>query len=428
MSSARPRGSVIVSLMIMAVVAWTHAASMETALAAEGDLDQTFDGDGIRPVDGYRRAVAVRNSGKIVAVGVADGDGGVPGSFDGEFVVERYLADGSPDPTFDGDGRAATDLCEGCASEDHIDESALDLAFQNDGKIVVVGHGDLPSRGIGAPAILRYNADGSLDSAFGESGIVRGRPLPLGTASAIALQANGRILIAGGQGLMRLRTDGSPDTSFDEDGVLQLPKAVNVVADVALQDDGRIVVVGKGHTETDSSTNFAVLRYRTGGQPDRSFGHGGRIFTDFASSRYPNPVDRAEAIDFRPNGSIVVAGSTTDHPLRGQTRFALARYLRDGSLDTTFNGDGRVRTSFGPRRVDQAFGVAVQDDGRIVAAGWNTKDTDLDVARYTADGDLDERFGDSGRVTLAGESAVDVAIQTDGKLVTAGGILARFEN
>lgn len=148
------------------------------------------------------------------------------------------------------------------------------------------------------------------------------------------------------------------------------------------------------------------------GDLDPSFGSGGRVLTNFTSD-----FDLAAAVAIQPDGKIVAAGS-----IEFENRFALARYEPDGTLDTSFDGDGKVITSFTSDH-DSAQDVAIQEDGKIVAAG-TAGGAGFALARYEDDGALDLSFGESGKVVtkLTGGFviALAVAIQPDGKIVAAG--------
>jgi uncharacterized delta-60 repeat protein len=208
-----------------------------------------------------------------------------------------------------------------------------------------------------------------------------------------------------------LAAAGSLDTSFGVGGKATTDFGGTDEADgVAVQPDGRIVAAGiAGFYE---GGNFALARYDRDGSLDTSFG-GGKVTTDFGSAS-----DFAFDVAIQPNGSIV-AGGAVGYSTAGAD-FALARYERDGSIDPSFGVGGKVTTDFGS--FDYAFAPAIQPDGRIVAAGAGSED--FAVARYNRDGSLDTSFGIGGKVTTdfgsADDFAFDVAVQPDGSIVAAG--------
>jgi len=143
---------------------------------------------------------------------------------------------------------------------------------------------------------------------------------------------------------------------------------------------------------------------------DAGFGNGGLVVTSFGGT------DVASAVVIQPDGKLVVAGRTI---IAGNTTFALARYNPNGSLDPAFGAGGLVTTDFGS--TDQAFAIALQGDGKIVTAG--RRGSDVIVARHNADGSLDSLFGSNGRVITnfgATEQALALVVQPDGKIVVAG--------
>src|SRR5262249_17951851 len=149
-------------------------------------------------------------------------------------------------------------------------------------------------------------------------------------------------------------------------------------------------VVGEAYSGS-APADFALARYTTGGSLDTTFGSGGTITTDFAG----NP-DQASAVALQRDGKIVVVGETNAFRGLGVEDFALARYNTRGSLDTSFGSAGKVTTDFagGP---DRAFGLAIQSDGKIVAAGY--AGFRFALVRYSTDGSLDAGFGIGGKVT-----------------------------
>jgi uncharacterized delta-60 repeat protein len=385
----------------------------ERALMA-GDLDITFDVDGkvttaVGDFDDTATSVAIQSDGKILVAGYSSR---VRNELD--FVLTRYNSNGSLDTTFDGDGKVTTDF--GGYSY------AYSIAIQSDGKIVVAGSAYNGSN-IDF-ALVRYNADGSLDTTFGIGGKVT---TPIGTSSdlgySVTIQPDGNIVVAGQSwngsnydfALTRYNSNGNLDITFDGDG--KVTTAVGSSDDeargVAIQSDGKIVVAG--YTYNGSNYDFALTRYNSDGSLDTTFDGDGKVTTAVG-----NFDDAARGVAIQSDGKIVVAGYS------GNVRwdFALTRYNSNGSLDTTFDGDGKVTTAVGSFD-DVASSVAIQSDGKIVVAGSSSDDSNVDFAltRYNSNGSLDTTFDGDGKVTTdfgAQDSAYSVAIQSDGKIVVAG--------
>ena len=389
------------------------------AAAPPGDLDPTFDGDGKVTTDfagsaDQANAVTIQGDGKIVTAGEAI----VSGTLD--FALARYNSDGSLDTTFDGDGKVTTDIASGSGDQ------AFSVAIQGDGKIVAAGSA---VSGSYLFALARYNTDGSLDTTFsGDGKLTTDIAAGNDQARAVVIQGDGKIVAAGfglhfgstigtaDVAVVRYNTDGSLDPTFDGDGIV----TTNFPSDnadqafaVAIQGDGRIVVAGI--TCCAQSVDFALARYNADGSLDTTFDGDGLVTTHIVFN------DQAFAVAIQGDGRIVAAG----HAASGSTfDFGLARYNADGSLDTTFDADGKVTTDFAGSH-DEALGVAIQGNGKIVAAGFaGIFPGDFALARYNADGSLDTTFSGDGKVTtdFAGgdDRAHAVPIQRDGKIVAAG--------
>ena len=368
----------LIAIVLMAVV-------VATVLAAAGDLDTTFDGDGIVTTDfgsdDGAVDVAIQADGKIVAAG----------SSGGKFALARYNSDGSLDTTFGTGGLVTTAFAS--------DSGGGAVAIQSDGKIV---HAGIKFAGVDNFALARYNIDGSLDTTFGTGGLVTTN-MGFAAAHDVAIQADGKIVAVGTDdvrfALARYNSDGSLDTTFDGDGkVFTAMGTVGVAAfGLAIQSDGKILAAG------DSDGNFALARYNSDGSLDTTFDGDGLVTTAFASD------SGGGAVAIQSDGKIVHAGIK----FAGVDNFALARYNIDGSLDTTFGTGGLVTTEMGS---EPAHNVAIQADGKIVALGGS-----FALARYNSDGSLDTTFGTGGKVfTAMGTEAFGLAIQSDGKIVTAG--------
>ena len=380
---------------------------------ADGSLDTTFSGDGLVSTDfaggtdqGY--ALALQGDGKLFVSGYATTSNGM------DFAAARYTADGSLDATFDTDGKALVDF-------NAEFEYGLSAALQADGKLLVAG---LIGFDIRAGAVARFNPDGSLDSDFSGDGKVLTQVAGSeDIAYAIALQPDGKLVVAGytdSEGwdfsLARFNPDGSLDETFSGDGLVitQVSSGDAVIKDVVIQADGKIVVAGEA--EGVITSDFALARYNADGSLDTSFDGDGWLTTDIAFGE-----DYASAMLLQPDGKIVVAG----YSYNSGYNFALARYNPNGSLDTTFDGDGKLTTDFSAG-TDYASDVALQADGKIVLSGSSsaTGNTDFALARYNSNGSLDTTFSGDGKLVTdfnAGyDSASAVAIQVDGKIIVAG--------
>jgi uncharacterized delta-60 repeat protein len=380
-----------------------------------GTLDASF-GDGGKVTTGFggwnncASAVAIQSDGKIVAAGYAEV---------GDFVLARYNRDGTLDTSFGNGGKVTTDFGS-------MNDQAYAVAIQSDGKIVATGYAQIA--GQWDFALARYNSDGTLDDGFGNGGkVTTSFGDGGGIAFAMAIQNGGKIVAAGitwSQGnwedfaLARYNSDGTLDASFGDSGLIttRFGDKNDYAYSVAMQSDGKIVAAGYAWSGTDD--DFALARYNSDGTLDASFGNGGQVTTGLASSD-----DHAYAVAIQGNGKIVAAGGAG----RGSNweDFALTRYNDAGSLDVTFGNDGMITTNFG-RRNDEARAVALQGDGKIVAAGqaWSNDWAGFALARYNSDGALDASFGNGGQVTTDFGSGYNytyaVAIQSDGKIVAAG--------
>jgi uncharacterized delta-60 repeat protein len=398
---------------------WLALASFaQPAWAAPGDLDPSFGGDGkvttnFSPGLDEGTDVAIQADGKIVVAGGAAG----------RFAVARYEMDGSLDDSFSGNGKARTNFAGGA-------DRALSVAIQPNGKIVVAG-----IHGIGANAtfaLVRYTPDGNLDPSFSGNGKAKTNFTPsIDFANGVAIQPDGKIVAAGLAGgvplahtgsfaLARYRPNGSLDGTFGGDGKVRtnFTDDLDVAFGVALQANGKIVTAGSAGGINPA---FALARHRPNGTLDDSFGGDGKVRTNFSPF---GAQDHANDLAIQADGRIVAVGLAREPDFA----FALARYHRNGSLDTSFGGDGKVRTNFGSPDFDQANDVAIQADGRIVAVGSADGDSPprgtFALVRYEADGSLDDSFGDGGKLTTNFSDGFDgasgVALHDDGRIVAAG--------
>jgi len=431
----KPKNALPAALAVLLVPTLLYAQSQS------GTLDASFGTGGIVTTDFAGAGdgagpIAVQPDGKLVAAGVATINGQV------DFALARYNSDGTLDTNFGTAGRVTTDFggrYEGVSS----------IALQSDGKIVVAG-GSV----IGLYdnfALARYNSDGTLDTSFGTGGkVITDFGEVSSQAYSVAVQPDGKTVAAGyanidGEedfALVRYNADGALDSTFGAGGKvitdfghLEQGFSYAFAFSLAVQPDGKIVVAGQAYI--DAGYDVALARYESDGTLDASFGTGGKMITDFGGRN-----DLATSVAVLPDGNIVVAGQA--NVVRGYG-FALARYNSNGTLDDSFGARGIVTTDFG--LLDQGFSVAyaaslaVQPDGRIVAAGraYINGGFHSGLARYNSDGTLDASFGTGGRVTADFQGPDDydqftsVVVQPDAKIVVAvAGLgdftLVRFNN
>jgi uncharacterized delta-60 repeat protein len=380
-----------------------------------GTLDSTFNGNGIVTTSFGPGADEAFGStliagGRLLVVGST-----VVSSGNTDFALARYnLSDGSPDTTFNGGGKMTQDI---------FDRTALvkGLAVQADGKIVAAGSADDGSND--RFVMARFNLDGTLDRSFGFFGKVIS---PLGTnyssANAVVIQPDGKIVAAGNSGsdfaVARFTTNGVLDPSFNGSGFVTttMAQSGNTANAIALQSDGKIVVAGLGFN--GANDDFAIARYNTNGTLDTSFDGDGKVITAIDTGE-----DVATGVKIQADGKIVAAGYAI---VGGAVDFAATRYATNGALDTSFGSFGRVATVLGS---GGAIGTAmdIQPDEKILVAGYTSTGSDLNLglARYATNGLLDPSFNGTGKVITAIGLGTDfgmaLALQTDGKIIVAGG-------
>ena len=354
-------------------------------------------------------AVIREPDGSLVAAGFSE-DG---------FALVRYGADGSLDTSFGHGGTVTTDT-------DHVEGGGAGAVVrQPDGKLVAAG------ANFYGLALVRYNPNGSLDRSFGHDGkatVAVG--IDGGTAGALVLQPDGKLVAAGEASLkllsprnfalVRCNPHGTVDTSFGRRGRITTafdPDRDATALALIRQPDGKLVAAGG--LSHGSFGAFALVRYDPDGKLDTSFGRLGKTTTALGSG-----YAEARALLLQRDGKLVAVG-VAHRRSRSRANFALVRYNPDGSLDTSFGQGGKVQTAIGPGDAI-ANALALQPDGRLIAAGNSLEDTRsaFTLARYNPNGTLDTSFGHGGTVTTAigrGRSyATALLLQPDGKPVAVG--------
>ena len=418
------RGSIIVSTMILGA---------GLALAAPGNLDSGFGDDGLVRLqigelgaDGF--AVLQQTDGKLVLVGTGNADG----DFDHDFLAVRLNANGVPDSTFSADGIASADLAGG-------EDWAFAAVQQPDGKLVLAGYAFSGNQSFDV-ALARLNADGTLDTTFGDSGWAT---LNLGgddeAATGLILQSGGNLVIAGFSNasgsyrtvFARITPDGLLDPTFGTGGTTWIDfgdGSVNWANDLVEQPDGKLVAGGAVYGP-GLRFDMGIVRITANGVPDASFDGDGLLFVDFDGLG-----EQARSIAIQPDGAIVAAGYAV--PVSDSYfKLALLRVNGDGSLDGTFGTGGKSVIDLGTQA--DLNSIVVQADGKLAATGslltpYFYPDTIL--ARFEANGALDTTYANDG-IAIAdfgeGENipwsiGLDMIQQADGKFVAAASVPGNF--
>ena len=387
-----------------------------SANGAPADLDVTFNGTGVATLEigsgnAFGRTVATQQDGKILVGGYSSNGS----NFD--FTVIRFNQDGSLDNTFGTNGIVVTPVGTG-------DEYGLCIAIQADGKILLAGYsGNSGNEDI---ALVRYNVNGTLDTSFDSDGKVL-TPIGAGTDAAwsLTIQQDGKILLGGWSNdgsqdnfaLVRYNTDGSLDANFDGDGKVVTPvgRGGSSGRGVAVQSDGKIVLAGIA--SNGGNADFAVVRYNNNGSLDTGFANNGKAITAVGNS-----TDYAYSVAIQADGKIVVAGYSYSG---SNADFAIVRYNPNGTIDTGFDGDGKVIASIGSGN-DYALKVAVQTDGKLVVVGSAAigSSSDIAVVRLNPDGSFDSTFSDDGKLTTlvspTSDASWDVVVEPNGRILVAG--------
>ena len=340
------------------------------------------------------------------------------------FLSRTVLASFGLDSTFGTNGNVVTSFGN--------EAIAQSIALQSDGKSVVVGYANNGS--YDNWATVRYNTDGSLDTSFGVNGkVVQDFGYP-NRINAVALQQDGKIVVAGTHGgvatlwtVGRYNPNGSIDTTFGTNGLAAYPSIplnggfLNLLG-MTIQPDGKIVTVGYNGAATLNGSDITVVRHNPDGTLDNTFGTNG-----VTRVRYDGSInDLSHDVKIQSDGKIVVFG---DYAYGGNNQPFLTRFNTDGTLDTSFGTNGYVVETLG------VFGgaghMAIQSNDKIVITGtyftnaFTQQPIRLYVIRYNADGSLDTTFGSGGYDLNPFNSdnalGIDIVVQSDGKIVIGGG-------
>jgi uncharacterized delta-60 repeat protein len=403
--AATKRTRALAALALPAAVGAVLALASPALATGPGSLDTSFAGSGYTTVAvgtlAAAAAVVVQPNGDIVTAGEA--------AIAGQNVIlsTRMTPYGALDPTF-GVGGIVTVAINGSAGVD----SGAGLALQPDGKIVLAGDGISGSTGSLQFAAVRLDRDGSLDPSFGEGGIAQ---VPIGAASiatAVVIQPDGKIAIAGTAivgikqlAAARLNPDGTVDTSFGDNGATAFGPAGGAWG-MVVQPDGKLVLAGERLDATGHSDAMMAGRLEADGSVDAGFGRDGTVSVQFGAGAV------GFAVALRPDDRIVLAGAA---PTSNGAVAVTALLAGDGSLDQTY-GTGGVATVPDPHGVN---GIVIDQQGRMVFPTVGAG-----ALRLNADGTPDSSFGNAGLTLVplgTAGGANGVAIDPNsGNIVLAG--------
>ncbi len=397
-------------------------------LNTDRTYDTSFSGDGVAPISiGASDDVAGRS------VILADGKVLVPSTSQGTFAVTRFNADGTLDTSFSQDGKLTIPL-----GNQFVSARATAVAVQPDGRMIVVGQASQMAtistiQFVDSDfAMVRLNQDGTLDSTFGNGGVVITSLNGFASPSVVKLQSNGRILV-GGQGeggyltVVRYLANGALDRSFSGDGIFSLvsPNVSSAsVNDLVVQPDGKIVAVGEQSPLVTRvyPSNLVILRLNANGSLDRTFGTNGRIT--------PASLMRtATRVLLDNDGSIIVGGNAVRFQNGSLfSQMVLTRYSALGEFIFEYPVPQFEETSsFNPTLTfpvnSTLKSLALQSDGKVVAAGVSNRSPV--VVRVNRDGTPDSTFDGDGRSKLSLPTSgvyapADLLVQTNGKFLLVG--------
>jgi uncharacterized delta-60 repeat protein len=368
--------------------------SLDTTFATGGYFTANLSG-GI--FDDQVNDLVVMPDGSILAVGSASlvtGPG--PASFQG-FAMVKLTSAGVLDTTFDGDGIRIAILQNALAQNIH--SSGNSVALQSDGRIVVGGTAETPTAATNRDfAVARFNSDGSFDTTFdGDGYAITDFALREDGLNDIAIQSDGMIVAAGytntatksdNYGLVRYTTSGAIDTTFGVLGrvstdflnpLVVSPVAQDQISSVLVQSDGKIVAAGFTLLSSSGLRDFSIARYNANGTIDTTFNPAGNPLGGAATAgtQLVNFLaqDMAESLALQSDGKYLLAGLVGSSLSGNSNSFGLARLTTAGVLDTTFDTDGKVQTSFSPSHFtnigsSRLMDMKMQPDGKILAVGY----------------------------------------------------------
>ena len=396
-------------------------SDVEVACADSGSLDASFGTDGVVTYVGgdysSARAVTFDSSGRLLVAGNS-----MPNA-DSDMTLWRYDSSGNLDGTFGTNGVVTYDSGSGA-------DYGYAIALDSSGNILIAGringsNGDM--------ALWRYDASGAPDNTFGSdpgTNLVAYTDGQSSSASAIAVDASGKVLVAGyiysgshyRMALWRYDADGGPDNTLGGNSLTNFVTyggGTSFGKGMVLAGGGKILVAG--YVNNGSNDDMALWRYNPDGSSDNTFGNdpnSNLVVYDGGST------DSAQAIALDSNGKILIAGYM--HKGAAGYDVGVLRYGSDGVPDNTFGSDGSTNlVAYDGGSNDHAYAVAVDSSNRVLVAGYTSQNSGWDAAvwRFDADGRPDDAFGTNGVATYDGgnsDYAYALALDASGNILSAG--------
>lgn len=388
-----------------------------------GEIDTTFGLNG-KVVTGFgsnnnaANAIAFQPDGKFIVGGTYVSNHG-----ENDFALIRFNSDGTLDTTFGSDGKVVTDFNNN--NYNYINS----IYVLTDGKIMVTGASGMVSLS-SKLTIVRYNNDGTIDTSFGNNGKLMSSLIPFTVfGNKLVFQPDGKFLITSVKqynfdpnyyfGVERYTPDGILDTTFGIEGqaVSSFGTGQSIPVSLALQPDGKIVVVGR--YQPTNARQTAIMRFTADGVIDTSFDGDGKVVTNFGNGS----VSEGMEVFVNPDGKIIVAGIVHTSP----RNFGLVQYNSNGSLDTSFDSDGKAMTAL-TDFYENISSITKQSDGKflVVIRSDNSALTSSDfvVRRFNSSISLDTTFGINGQISTTFDIGLNqsqsAGIAADGKIMVVG--------
>ncbi len=416
------KGENFVGTTQIAVAQYNSNGTLDNAFAARTEASPNIKDFGIG--NDEIRDIAAQSDGKIVAAGIRFGG-------NQDWAITRYNADGATDTTFGTDGGGATLL----SLVSGANEVPTSIAVQSDNKILVAGY--TVQSGTNRLALARFTANGALDNTFaGGQGFLISTISNSEAYDVLALP-NGKILVAGWVNdaaddfeVFQFNSDGTADIAFGSGGQVSIDfggTSNEVAYALARQPDGKILVGGASNT---AGGQFAVARLNTDGTLDNTFDTDGKRTIDIVSTGTNNDIIRSIVVQ---NDTKILLGGTAASTTNGiSNNFALARLRSTGALDSTFGTNGQLVTDFNSRE-DVCLDIELLADGKILAIGYviapggtTNASRNLGIARYLPNGALDNTFDGDGKAEIdaGGFTREDVGytglVQPSGRILVGG--------